>query len=172
MRVLASAIGIVAACVPWSAGARENAIHDASSQILSLLMLDAGLTYHERKPARPSAAELRVTGIAPAPVGFKPLQPSLEILHLGVGGASPERVRLDAPSVDDDAAATPNADHWRDFTGIREMPDPPPTPGSYTDQMIVLSIRDLGRRPSVSVTGGMAGTALHILGADGTVQFP
>jgi len=172
MRVLASAVGIVAVCLPWSAGARENALHQASSQILSLLMLDTGLTYRDRQPARQSAAVSRIPAIAPAPAGFKPLQPSLDLLHLGVGAAPPMRARLSVGVVDEDAAATPtaSADHWRDFTGMREMPDPPPTPGSYTDQVLVLSIRDLGR-PSVSVSGGMAGTALHILGADGTVRL-
>jgi len=170
MRVLASAIGIAAICVPWCAVAREKAIPEASSQILSVLMLDAGLAGHDRQPSKPGAAAPRLAGVVPMPVGLKPLQPSLDVLHL-VRSASPAHARLAMPGAASDAPApeTASADYWREFTGIREMPNPPPTPGSYTDQMIVLSIRDLGRRPSVAVTGGMAGTALRVLGADGTL---
>lgn len=173
MRVLACAIGIVAVSMPCDAAARENTMRQASPQFISLPRLDAGLTYRDRQPAGRRTAVPRATGIAPAPAGFKPLRPSFGVMHLGLGGASRVRTPLAVSSVEDELAVPPiaNSDHWRDFTGMREMPDPPPTPGSYTDRMIVLSIRDFGSRPSVSVTGGMAGTALHVLGADGAVQL-
>jgi len=170
MRVLASTIAVVAIGLPCDAGALPNRLHQAPPSV-SLLMLDAALT--DRQLARRGAPLAPILAVAPTPAGFKPLRPSLALLHFTAGGAPRVRARFMGGVTDEDIAATPtaSADYWRDFTGAREMPNPPPTPGSYTDQMIVLSFRDFGRRPSMSVTGGMAGTALQILGADATVRL-